>query len=67
MLLRLPRLLAQGTPCLNLLGTCSQLEVSCAVGQLGVGGHGQWLPTTKKPQSEPVSPGPASGRITVMY
>ena len=66
MLLRLPGLLAQGTPCLNLLGTCSQLEVSFTVGQLGVAGHGQWLPTTKKPQREPVSPGPASGRIAVM-
>lgn len=50
MLLRLPGPLAQGTPWLNLPGACSQLEVSCTVGQLGVGGHGQWIPTTKKPQ-----------------
>ena len=42
MLLRLPGLLAQETPCLNLLGTCSQLEVSCTVGQLGVGSNHRW-------------------------
>ena len=44
----------------------SQLDVSCTVGQLGVGRHEQWLPTAEKPQSEPVSLSPASGGVAVI-
>ena len=53
MLLRLPGLLAQETPCLNLLGTCLQLEVSCTVGQLGVGGMGSGFQLPRSPRVSP--------------